>query len=253
METLHGIENQITILYNKFFKKNKIDLNTGIWNNSKIDRELRFATMPHIGDNYSSTQIKILFVGLDIGEDEYDRLQTFDERRNNVSMPNDEFFQKNPHMSGTYIETLCLLKDYYFNEWTHVHNMRDYQNRSVLLELKDILPINLLRNTAQTNYYKFVTKGRVNRRQGASDRDHFGISNEIKKLFLDEVEILNPDIIWFQGNDFKDYEVFKELKEKTCKRIINAYHPSSFIKKEFFGEVAKTNTPHYTELVVNNI
>jgi hypothetical protein len=127
--------------------------------------------------------------------------------------------------------------------------MRHNPNRTVLKNLKNILPIDLLRSIALTNYYKFVTKDRQGRR-GSFDRDNFGISNEIKKLFISEVEILNPDIVWFQGIDFESYEVFKKLKKQANKNTICAYHPSYVRKKEVFGEIFITNTPHYADLIV---
>lgn len=249
--TVQIIENKIQNLYSDFFFENNINNKSGIWNNKEVGRELRFATMPHIGDYYASAQIKILFVGLDIGEDEFGRIQTFDERRSRISMPKDDYFDKNPHMAGTYIETLAILKNIYPSEWNDVYRMRDNPNGTVLKNLKNILPIDLLRSVAMTNYYKFVTKDRQGRR-GSFDRDNFGISNEIKKLFLSEVEILNPDIVWFQGIDFESYEVFKKLKTQTIKKIICTYHPSYVREKEVFGEIVITNTPHYADLIVEH-
>lgn len=250
MEALRSIERQISKLYSEFFKENGINSIDGIWTNAPNERKLRFASMPHIGEKYCSAKIKIMFVGLDIGADEKSRIQTFEERRG-FSQSCDNFFSKNAHISGTYIETLCLLKNQYQKEWHEVYNIKDKQNRTVLRSLSNILPTDLLQYITLTNYYKFVTIERINRK-GQSDRDHFGLPLAIKKLFLDEVEILKPDIIWFQGNDFRCYQAYNELLNKNDRKIIVAYHPSSYLKLNINGDVVVTNTPYYTDLVVRN-
>lgn len=243
---MEKVQDKIEKLYRDFFDELGIDYNksnfdelagSGIWKSAPEGKNLRFATLPHIGENYGKGKMKILFVGLDIGKDEYykyNRFQTFDMRRDNISIyRSDCFFNKNAHMSGTYFETLFLLKDEYPDTWEKVYEFKDNQNKPLLNKLKDFLPVDLLTNIALTNYYKFVAIGRE-KRQGGEDRDCFGRNKEIEKLFLDEIEILAPDIIWFQGIDFNRFEIVKELK-KTNKVIIG-YHPSYY---------PVANTPQY--------
>src|SRR5690606_34800752 len=85
-------------LYEEFFRENSIDNKSGIVQGTNR----RFATKIAIGDNYSSSQIKLLFISLDMGEDEYfkeNRFQNYEERKTNAL---NEDLNKNPHMAGVY-------------------------------------------------------------------------------------------------------------------------------------------------------
>jgi Uracil DNA glycosylase superfamily. len=223
MDALEQIKNEITSLYNDFYEKNEIDPKEGIWHNAPEGKKLRFATMPHIGEHYAEADKKILFVGLDIGMEEEKYIIPLKYRR-------DCFVHKitncpNAHVSGMMITALFLQREKYTELWNEVLENRNLQNRAIVNKMRDSFPSYILDNVAQTNFYKFVTVGRTYR-TGASDRQFFSNEQEkIEELFLKEVEILNPDIIWFQGKEFEGYSVYRELK-KTSKKVIVSYHPS---------------------------
>nr|WP_321374019.1 hypothetical protein [uncultured Bacteroides sp.] len=222
MDALEQIKNEITSLYNDFYEKNAIDPKEGIWHNAPEGKELRFATMPHIGNHYAKADMKILFVGLDIGMEEEKYIIPLKYRR-------DCFVHEikncpNAHVSGMMITTLFLQREKYTELWNKVLTHRNLQNRAIINKMRDSFP-SILDNVAQTNFYKFVTVGRTSR-TGASDRQFFGDEQgKIEDLFLKEVKILNPDIIWFQGKEFEGYSVYRELK-KTSKKVIVSCHPS---------------------------
>lgn len=250
-EETQKLRAQIQERYNCFYKKMGIDTETGIWTKAPTGRELRFATMPHIGENYHNAPKKILFVGLDIGKDEQkveynlDIITNFQYRRD-CFVPKSFTGCPNVHVSGMMIDTLYLLKTKYEDIWNEVFvNLSNIQNRSVINRLQSTFPISILDYVSQTNFHKFVTVGRglPNKdgvklgRAGATDRAFFGDSPEervqnqidIEQLFLDEVELLNPDVIWFHSNDFSkkcnDYRVLKTLRDQG-RQIIVSYHPS---------------------------
>lgn len=176
-EETQKLKAQIQERYNCFYKKMGIDTDTGIWNKSPQGKKLRFATMPHIGENYHNAPKKILFVGLDIGRDEQkveynlDIITNFQYRRGCFVL--EKFKIPNPHVSGMMIDTLYLLKTKYEDIWNEVFvNLSNIQNRSVINRLQSTFPISILDYVSQTNFYKFVTVGRKDR-TGATDRAFF--------------------------------------------------------------------------------
>lgn len=251
MKTLEQLREELKSLYDGFFTDNGIDPITGIWKNAPKGKNLRFATMPHIGFNYVEAPKKILFVGYDIGNDERGKLQSFDERDFSCL----DLSKLNPHIAGTYLETLYLFaqsNDTYKEKWEYFMNSQS-PNVSVVRDSvgKIDLDANMLSNVALTNLHKFVTVARgsendlkeVEGRRGASDRDWFGLRSKIEDLLIGEIKILKPDIIWFQGlytiNDsiwnkmvaVCDWEMYK----------YHSYHPSDFNKGR--------NTPRYISSV----
>lgn len=60
---------------------------------------------------------------------------------------------------------------------------------------------------------------------GDSPEDKTNNQNDIEQLFLDEVELLNPDIIWFHGRKYNGYRVLKTLKDNG-RQVIVSDHPS---------------------------
>ena len=82
---------------------------------------------------------------------------------------------------------------------------------------------NPLSYIALTNFFKFVDKGRVFR---SGDKNRKFINQELEtNLFIDELRILNPNIIVFQG--YRPSElILNELKKFTT-TIYQAAHPSN--------------------------
>lgn len=213
------MKEEISSLYSNFFNDLNVDNDTGVIKGTN----LKFATYPYIGENYSISKKKILFVGLDIGRDETPgKIQDFDKRRKSIAAE----MGFNPHIAGTYATALYFLRNDYGweNVWEKfkIHNtsqqgtkMKNHQDGQ-----------NPLYFVALTNYFKFVTDKRINR-TGDLNRKY---SNEVaeKNLFISEVKILNPDIIIFQGN-LPIHDVLIELKI-ICPNIYKARHPSNRLK-----------------------
>ncbi len=242
MKTLKQIQEELTTLYNEFFAKMDIDPNSGLWKNAQECASVRFATMPFIGHSYAEAPIKILFAAYDIGNDESNDaecIQTFEERHDAVvSNP------CSPHIAGTYVTTICLLKNQYADDWNRILANETKSNISVI---KDS-PEGVLEYVAMTNRWKFVTVNRT-KRQGGSDRVYRNKQAEME-LFYREVEILNPDIVWFQGPTGA-YEYAKRLKAQG-RRVYIAYHPSNHFGDEINDEKVDCRTPKYARLIIES-
>ncbi len=229
------MEKQIKMLYEKFWNENEINPETGIWKKAPNGKELRFASMPFIGSHYHTSKIKVLFVGADIGRDEAkldlgcDTIIDFEQRR--CGFENDSFYCcKNLHVPGTFIATLVAMKELYPESYLLLEQNKGCENRTAIKKLSDKLPLELMKDIALTNFYKFVKVGRE-KRKGNQDRQYFGIKKSIAQLFKDEIITLNPDVVWFQGsvNDISHCMIKEAEKEigKTIK-IIRTYHPSAY-------------------------
>ncbi len=214
------LEKKIEKLYAEFFEKLGINKSTGELMTDV--KHLRFATYPFIGSNYATASKKILFVGLDIGQDETGTIQSFEERR--VSVEASE--NKNPHIAGTFASALYLLKNEYnwekqwelFNEYPTCYQAHKNMN----LEHAGICPLSYV---ALTNFFKFVEVARI-KRSGDSDRKILTKEDEFE-LILKEIEILNPKIIFLQGVGLEKYlNVFNSIKAKGIDVYIG-YHPAN--------------------------
>jgi hypothetical protein len=211
------MEKEIKVIYEKFFVELKINPTTGVVFNT--NDKLKFATYPFIGKNYSIAKRKILFVGLDIGKDETpDKIQSLDERRDNIACN----FGFNPHMAGTYISALYLLKD--VNNWNNVWDkVKTYHTAQQATKIQQhTTNNNPLDFVALTNFYKFVDVDKQYR-TGDVNRKFIDSEKEVN-LFLEEVKLLNPDIILFQGKMPSD-RVISEIHQGRT--IYLAPHPSN--------------------------
>lgn len=208
-------------LYKDFFDDKKIDINTGLleWKN------IRFATYPFIWEKYWK-KTKILFVWLDIWRDEKcvdNTYQKLGDRYKSIINEN-KVENYNTHISWTYITAI----NYIFED-----KLTDkIKNMTFKNWIKELLKDNILENDnpleyiALTNYYKFVTRGRCDRKWD-ENRDYYIWKDEEEKLFLDEIEILDPEIIIFQSSRFKKMNnIEKELINKKNIKIVVLYHPS---------------------------
>jgi hypothetical protein len=250
------LEIEISTLYRDFFDELDIEYDksnteefsgTGIWSKAPNDKNLRFATMPHIGENYADAKIKVLFVGLDIGNDEAyknNAFLKFADRRS--SFGEIHKLTKQHHVAGTYLESLFLFREEYPDLWNAALQYSGNNLATINHLLKTgLLPTDLFSYIAQTNLYKFVTIGR-NGREGNIDRKYFQKVSVINKLLLDEIKILKPNIIWFQGSI--NEKVFSKLKVVASEIdsdiiIYRAYHPSQGRKCKNSDFIP--NTPQY--------
>jgi hypothetical protein len=216
------LKKELEVLYDVFFEEMHIDKASGLLEG----KNKRFATMPYIGSNYLNAKKKILFVGLDIGQDEFyeeNRFQTFDERNNSVNGP--KLSEKNPHIAGTYGTALYFLKDIY--NWSESWDILYSQNqffKQVLEVYGNLLPNEVLSYVSLINYYKFVTKDRYNR-AGAMDRVFLNQTVELD-LLVKEINLLNPDILIFQSLTLRNDFLIKQLKDKM--ELYIGFHPSCF-------------------------
>ncbi|MBC7525439.1 MAG: hypothetical protein H7239_13505 [Flavobacterium sp.] len=200
------------------FKDNFVDRNTGIVN---IDKTRKLATYPFLGTKYGQTK-KIMFIGLDMGKDETPQLiQSFEKRNENLE------WSRNNHIIGTFFTTFYFLKDNFnFNDlWIEIVKnggtfMQIYKTFRALDGFNPIEYISL------SNYYKFVTNGRVGR-SGKFDRKHLNQKKE-EQLFLQEIEVLNPDIIIFQSLDFNHSKFAKIINQlvSSNRKVYIGPHPS---------------------------
>ena len=219
---------QIELAYQKFFKEFDINVTTGI---VEKNPSLRFATMPYIGSNYFSAKKKILFIGMDIGEDEYNkanRYQSLEDRRRNFAdgKNGEEKNFKNFHIAGTYCAALYLLKDVYGwdNIWQDFSKFPTYKQATNKKHHDE--GQNPLSFVALTYLFKFVNKGREGRK-GAANRYWVNKEKE-EELLLNEIELLKPDIVFFQSKDtLWQTSVFGEIIKKNIE-IIVTHHPSSY-------------------------
>jgi len=217
---------QIKKLYQNFFEDFGIDPVSGELRNCPPDKKLRFATMPYIGSNYFSAKKKILFIGMDIGKDEKDKEKRYHslEDRNKLVDGNGGECGYNPHIAGTYCTALYLLKDEYGWEefWKKFSEYDTYIQATKVKQHND--GENPLYFVALTNLFKFVT---IDREKRTGDENRVWINEEKeKKLLFDEIEILNPDIIFVQSDKFIR-DIKNIIKDKN-REIIVAPHPSYY-------------------------
>lgn len=202
--------------YLDFFSDFKIDVQTGVLENYP---EQKFVTMPYIGSQYANAELKILFVGQDVGRDETpNKIQTFENR--NEAIEQDSFF--NPHIAGTYCTALYLLKEIYQWEevWDEHKKYATYsQATKAVLHRKGENPLSFV---ALSNLHKFVN---VNRENRAGSENRKFLNREFEEgILIKEIEVLKPKIIVFQGK-LPSQKTIDLIKSKNI-QIHLAKHPS---------------------------
>jgi len=117
-----------------------------------------------------------------------------------------------PHIAGTYFTAL----QYAFpgHEWDRVKD-RDQTCQAILRD-GYALESNPLSHVALTNFYKWVTIGRRNK-GGGQDRKHVDRDLETA-LFLQEVRLLAPHVVVFQGAAF-DKARFRQVRESIAPEV----------------------------------
>ena len=219
----YNFKRKLRSRYSKFFKEASINSKSGVLHKNK---KLKFATLPYIGRKYGQSP-KILFIGLDIGSDENPGrgIISFHRRRHGIG--NEKSYREisyNPHIAGTLVTAAYFA---YGNKvWAEIRAAKSYKGAIKILHKIGLQ--NPLSNIAITNFYKFVTKNRVNK-AGAQDRKYIFPEHE-QELLLDEIKIFNPQIIIFQSVDFikNGYRDFlKKLKLRNQKiKTYSGPHPS---------------------------
>ena len=195
---------RVEALYLRFFRDMGIDPETGT---TPLQTDWKFAAYPYIGSKYGADPYvkRLLVVGRDIGSDETPgRLQHFEERRQAIECT--PLPSLNPHIAGTYFTAL----KYAFprQEWDQIKD-RDQTCQAILRDGYS-LRSNPLSYIALTNFYKWVTVGRRNK-GGAQDCTFVDPQLE-RGLFLEEVRLLAPHVVVFQGADF-DKARFRQVRD----------------------------------------
>ncbi|WP_420461925.1 hypothetical protein [Candidatus Palauibacter sp.] len=195
---------QVEALYRRFFCDSGIDPETGT---TPLQTDWKFAAYPYIGSKYGADPDvkRLLVVGRDIGSDETPgRLQHFEERRRAIECT--PLPSLNPHIAGTYFTVLKYACP--GQEWDQIKD-RDQTCQAILRDGYS-LRSNPLSYIALTNFYKWVTVGRRNK-GGAQDCTFVDPQLE-RGLFLEEVRLLAPHVVVFQGADF-DKARFRQVRD----------------------------------------
>lgn len=210
------MKEKIIELYESFFENMSINPKTG-----SLNKTLKFETYPYIGSKFETSDLRIMFVGLDIGKEELkNEIQSLDYRRSQIEAD----FKFNPHIAGTYTSALFLLKDNYKwdSSWENIIKYSTSSQATKIKQHKD--NENPLSFIALSNFFKFVDKERINR---SGDKNRKFINQELEtKLFINEVKILCPNIIVIQGNTTPSIQIVNEFKGLNIK-ILKAPHPSN--------------------------
>ena len=206
--------------YRRFFREMGIDPETG---ELPVAVDRKFAAYPYIGSKYGADPNvkRLLVVGLDIGSDETPgRLQHFEERRRAIECT--PLSSLNAHIAGTYFTALKYARP--GQEWDQVKDSD--QTCQAILKDGYTLSSNPLSYIALTNFYKWVTIGRRNK-SGGQDRTLVDRRRE-EKLFLEEVRVLTPHVVVFQGPRFRESR-FREARDSLARQIewYVLWHPSN--------------------------
>lgn len=231
------LEKGIEEAYVQFFEDMAINRKSGKFNRNQHS-DKKFATYPYVGSKYgkNGNAEKILFVGRDIGKGcwKLGHIQRFSERREGIE--DKDFCCHNYHIAGTYMAVLYFLKDKlgWSEQWKEIVKT-GLKSKSVLSDRKELLPSedplpyskNPLSYCALTNYHKFMTKDEKNMRNVKNIR--WLHQDKEERLFREEVEIFDPDIVIFQSTDkkLKFHEAAENLKsEGKVREIYVGHHPS---------------------------
>lgn len=252
---MNQIETNITAIYKQFMSELEINQATGILgkisNSRYVNDKLRFSGFPYIGAKYDSAKKKILFVGLDIGIDECreeNSYHTLESRRACIagSETGCTRLVYNNHISGTYAMALYIMKGFYGWEqkWDIFKRNTDNTFFKIINDNNKELPIDVLDYVAFTNIHKFVTvcrgcnlekenpvcksadclQPKINR-SGNDNRRWYNEKEEID-FFLKEIEVFQPDVLYFQGSNKFSNDTLNKLSEKY--EIWIANHPSAW-------------------------
>lgn len=222
---IEELRNSLKSRYAKFFEDMHIDNATGIVNGTSK----RFTGYPYIGCNYCNAPIRLLFIPLDVGQDECAAENTYHSFQDRQDIFPNGMLDFNDHIAGLYATALYILKDEmgYQQAWEALWNERDYTSKISIRRAKDYLPKNLMSYVAYENRYRFVTVERLKR---TDDKDRTWIDANIERqMLMDEIELFAPDIIIFQGKEGIDNCNIDELRKKY--KVIITGHPSCYQHK----------------------
>ena len=204
--------------HRRFFQDMGIDSQTGIPGRFP-DSDKRFASHPYVGSRYGENT-RILFIGLDIGEDP-GHLVPFETRRRHIE--DKPLRNHNPHIAGTWCVSLSLLPPEY--GWGDIAETELTCQQVLRQNPPTRWEANPLSYVGLTNFYKWIAIRRA-RASGGSDRQH--LSREIERRFvMDEIRLYEPQVVVFQGAGFGNrphLELLQDLSREVEVRVLK--HPS---------------------------
>lgn len=224
--SIDSIQKSIKNLYEIFFRNFGINKKNGTFPKKSRWSFLRFPTYPLIGSRYAGNKdYRVLFIGLEIGENPEGEIIGFDEKRGLVEGKE----RHNPHVYGMGVATIFLLKNVFKNNQRKKILGGKTYTKTLKLAKKNKPDFNPLFYIAMTNCHKFVTI-KSKRRSGSKDGKHIS-TNEEWDLLEEEVRILRPRFLVFESKKFTTDHWFKplisEIKEQNKNtKIYISNHPS---------------------------
>lgn len=183
------------------------------------DSGKRFASHPYVGSRYGE-DTRILFIGLDIGVDD-GPLLSFETRRRHIE--DKSLRDHNPHIAGTWCTALSLLPSRY--GWREIADSDLTCQRILRSHPESRWKANPLSFCGLTNYFKWITIGR-DRASGRQDGRHLDPDLELRFL-MNEIEIYRPDVVVFQGAQFRHSPYLRLVKRLSRQRRVEVVrHPS---------------------------
>ena len=233
--------------HDEFLADFGIDPGTGELSVGNLVCDRRFACYPYVGSRYGEGDgTRLLVVGRDIGADpsstthagaetcgslecpckciSHGQLQCWECRRRSIE---DKSVRcHNPHIAGTYFTAMRFPQP--VEEWEHFEGLKKPCQQILKNEEEGgrLPEINPLSRIALTNFYKWVTTG-GKAMSTTSNRTHFVREREVA-LLIDEVRCLAPDVVVFQGAEFKQPR-FEQLLNTVGEMGADPYvlyHPS---------------------------
>ena len=216
-------EKELRQVYHDFFYRMGIDPRTGDLPRT-FSQTQKFACYPYIGSFYGLRNKRLLVVGLEVAHDNPfgEGIQSFEDRRRSIEEKPLE--KHNPHIAGSYFTALR----YACPElgWDRFADSR-LSCEKLLKAGEDLPEPNPLSFIALTNFHKWITKGA---RKTAGTRDRVTFDRKLEeRLLCEEVEILKPDVVVFQGADYAKprFQRLRSMIEWHGRECLVVYHPSN--------------------------
>ena len=215
------LRDRLLVKYREFLKASRtggadgVDPDTG-----ELDGKYRFAGYTAIGPAYAPNN-GILFVSLDIGEDQGER--RLDDL---IHVGGEKGWPTNPHHNGMRLQAAHLLPGTVYRAYLDRVKDRGLTANEIWKHWRGpgAPAADPLDHATVTNFYKFVTVGRK-RRQGARDRCHRVGGRHgppEKRLLLGQIKALRPAHIVFHGRRLPEFLRWPENIRKEFLELIDA-------------------------------
>lgn len=226
-------------VYLRFFCDLGIHPRTGAVRLGHCTCDRRFACYPYVGSRYGQDEgTRLLVVGLDIGAEEKKNtvpdchegcgtgkvIECFECRRGSIE--DKDLGSHNAHIAGTYFTAMRYTRP--VEEWEDWKGFKQPCQRILKGEEEggELPKTNPLSRIALTNFYKWVTTDGKNM-STTLNRTNFCRERE-ERLLVDEVHCLAPEVVVFQGADFRkpQFEKLRRSVHEAGAEWHILYHPS---------------------------